>query len=247
MNSYLKTLGNNWNKLASANPMSSILVDNSISNKKWSEEVFFSTGFFEVQDLISTMHHNHIECKKDRALDFGCGIGRLTQALANEFTEVVGVDIAPQMIETAIKLSKLKNCSFKLNISADLRIFESNTFDFIYSNIVLQHIRPTYIFKFIKEMFRIIDNDGLIAFQLPDRLVNPVLELFNNSISKIFLNKLYLLLQLKKDQPIEMYSIRKSKIEDFLCEIGGRIVHIEENRNAGPRWISYTYYVRKSY
>ena len=36
-----------------------------------------------------------------RALDFGCGIGRATIPLAGHFDEVVGVDVAPGMIEQA--------------------------------------------------------------------------------------------------------------------------------------------------
>ena len=35
------------------------------------------------------------------ALDFGCGIGRLSQALAEHFDQVYGVDISPKMIELA--------------------------------------------------------------------------------------------------------------------------------------------------
>ena len=35
------------------------------------------------------------------ALDFGCGVGRMTLALAKRVKRVVGVDIAPQMLALA--------------------------------------------------------------------------------------------------------------------------------------------------
>lgn len=245
MNKYLKTLSTHWDKLASVNPMSSILVDNKKIHKDWLIDNFFSTGYSEMSDLVSTMSRNNISCKKHKAMDFGCGIGRLTQALAEEFDEVVGVDIAPTMIAIAKKHCSKNNCSFRINLSNDLKIFDCNSFDFIYSNIVFQHIRPSYTLNFIKEMLRIVKDDGLIVFQIPDRLNNSVLEFFNNWLSKSLLNKLYRFIMLRQDQPIEMYSIRKEKLEHQLTVLGGTIVYIEENRNAGPKWISYTYFVRK--
>lgn len=247
MNKYIQTLTSNWDKLANIDPMSSILVDNKRENKCWDRQVFFSTGYSEIKDLMNSISRNDISFKRNAAMDFGCGIGRLTKALADEFVEVVGVDIAPKMIEMATKYCTKSNCYFKLNISEDLTMFETNSFDFIYSNIVFQHIKPQYTFLFLKEMLRVIKDDGLIVFQIPDSLINSLLEFFNNRISKLLLNKLYLFIRLRRNLPIEMYSIRKSKIESFLSEIGARIVHIEENRNAGPKWISYTYYVKKSH
>ncbi len=47
-----------------------------------------------------------ISFPKRRALDFGCGVGRLTQALARHFNIVDGVDIAPSMIELANQFNR---------------------------------------------------------------------------------------------------------------------------------------------
>ena len=41
-----------------------------------------------------------------RALDFGCGVGRLSQALAEHFEEVVGVDIAESMVAKAREFNR---------------------------------------------------------------------------------------------------------------------------------------------
>jgi len=50
-----------------------------------------------------------VEPSGGRALDFGCGLGRLTQPLAERFDEAVGVDIAASMIEGARRQSGGRN------------------------------------------------------------------------------------------------------------------------------------------
>jgi ubiquinone/menaquinone biosynthesis C-methylase UbiE len=104
---------------------------------------------------------------RGRALDFGCGVGRLTQPLADHYEEVVGVDIAPSMIELAENLNRRGDrCSYVLNESDDLRAFCDSGFDLIYSNITLQHMEPRYAFRYIKEFLRVLSGDGLLVFYM---------------------------------------------------------------------------------
>lgn len=56
--------------------------------------------------LIEYVRSLNIDCPRKHALDFGCGVGRLTQALAAHFDEVTGVDISPSMIKLAKKYSR---------------------------------------------------------------------------------------------------------------------------------------------
>jgi ubiquinone/menaquinone biosynthesis C-methylase UbiE len=76
-----------------------------------------------------------------RALDFGCGVGRLAQALLPRFERVDGVDIAPSMLELAARYNKdPARCVFHLNERADLALFPDRSFTFIYTSLVLQHV-----------------------------------------------------------------------------------------------------------
>src|SRR5262249_48837046 len=107
-----------------------------------------------------------------RALDFGCGVGRLTQALARHFETVVGVDIAPSMLRGARKYNKFGDrCQYVLNERDDLRLFESNSFDFIYSNRVLQHMRPEYGKSYLREFIRVLSPEGLLVFYMPSEVL----------------------------------------------------------------------------
>ena len=60
------------------------------------------TGEREISLLMHEMRSLGISVNQHgRALDFGCGVGRLTQALARRFDTVVGVDVSPQMVRLA--------------------------------------------------------------------------------------------------------------------------------------------------
>ncbi len=76
-----------------------------------------------------------------RALDFGCGVGRLTLPLARRFEQVVGLDIAPAMLEEAGRNAaahRQDNADFRL--SDDRLSAADGLFDFVLTCIVLQHI-----------------------------------------------------------------------------------------------------------
>ena len=49
----------------------------------------------EVEALFDTIARLGVDVGRERALDFGCGVGRVTQALCEYFTECTGIDIAP--------------------------------------------------------------------------------------------------------------------------------------------------------
>src|SRR4051812_46865197 len=87
-----------------------------------------------------------------RALDFGCGVGRLTQALARHFTHVTGIDISEQMLDLARQYNRHgERVEYALNTRPDLSQWPDHTFDFVYSIITLQHMEPVYARRYIAE------------------------------------------------------------------------------------------------
>src|SRR5688500_17039325 len=137
----IKNLEKNWNLLGKEDPMWAILVSSDKKGNKWKPEEFFASGRKEIDELMHNLESLGLKLNKNKALDFGCGIGRLTQALAFHFEEVSGVDIAKSMIETANRFNQFKErVQYYLNTQDNLSLFSSDSFDFIYTNIVLQHI-----------------------------------------------------------------------------------------------------------
>jgi ubiquinone/menaquinone biosynthesis C-methylase UbiE len=110
--------------------------------RKWTPEEFFATGVVQVNAVMAKIERLGLRVQHDRALDFGCGVGRLTQPLSNYFAEVSGVDISKHMLERARKYDVTGRCKFQLNEQDDLILFPNDSFDFILSLITLQHIEP---------------------------------------------------------------------------------------------------------
>lgn len=100
-------------------------------------------------------------------MDFGCGVGRLTQALAPAFGSVTGIDVSPTMIQLARRLNRYPDrVKYLLNERRDLSALSSATLDFIYSDIVLQHIPPSQSRVFVTEFLRTLRPGGIAVFQL---------------------------------------------------------------------------------
>ncbi len=102
------------------------------------------------------------------ALDFGCGVGRLTQPISERFAHTTGVDIAASMISIAKRHNQHgAKCSYVVNRHPDLRQFGSGTMDFVHSCLVLQHIPSEVSPSYVSEFMRIAKPGGLVVFQVP--------------------------------------------------------------------------------
>ena len=165
----LEELQTHWHEFGKTDPLYAILTDENKAGNKWNPEEFFATGRTEVSELMKYIESLGLPLQSGKALDFGCGVGRLTQALAGYFAEVVGVDIAPSMIELANSYNRYQDkCNYVVNSSGNLTIFSNNEFDFIHSNITLQHIAPAFSQRYIQEFVRLLAQGGLLVFQLPE-------------------------------------------------------------------------------
>jgi SAM-dependent methyltransferase len=169
----LSELQRDWEEFGRIDPLWAILTDPSKKNNRWDPQEFFATGEAEIECLMDRVATLSLSLRRGRALDFGCGVGRLTQALCKHFEQCSGVDIASSMIELAREYNRFGDrCQYYVNAAADLRLFEDDRFDFVYSNIVLQHIPPEYSTRYIREFLRVLTPGGLAAFQLPSEVVH---------------------------------------------------------------------------
>ena len=164
----LSELQRNWNVFGETDPLWSVLTDVRFKNNKWDPVAFFRTGEQEIDAVFAGLDSMGVEVPHGRALDFGCAVGRLTQALCRHFDRCDGVDIAPSMIELARKYDKFPGrCHYHVNDRDDLTLFADNTFDFVYSRLVLQHMQPVYSKKYIREFIRVLSPGGIALFQIP--------------------------------------------------------------------------------
>jgi SAM-dependent methyltransferase len=169
----LEKLRGTWESLAKRDALSAILTDDSKAGGKWDLAEFFATGEAEIDTVLN--HLETLEVLPDfhgSALDFGCGVGRLTQAIARRFQSTVGVDISAEMIRRAESLNQHPRCRFIVNSSGTLP-FADGEFAFIYCNIVLQHVPRRYATNYLREFVRVLADGGVLVFGVQDSFAAP--------------------------------------------------------------------------
>ena len=95
---------------------------------------FFASGEAEIDHQLAIQRSRFGPFEPGSALDFGCGVGRLTRALANRTGRAVGVDVSPSMLAEARKGAHA-TATFRPDLP-------EGRFDWIVSIIVFQHIPP---------------------------------------------------------------------------------------------------------
>jgi ubiquinone/menaquinone biosynthesis C-methylase UbiE len=229
----------NWESLAKSDPLWAILSVPNKKGNKWDINDFLATGKQEIDGLINYMKNAYRFQNWHRALDFGCGIGRLTLPLAQYFDHVVGIDISDTMISMAQDLLNKSDSTIRekieyvLNKSNTLP-FEDSTFDLVYSKIVLQHLHKNDALLYISEFVRILKKDGLAIFQAPSRCFTTLGERFKSHIDTQ-----------EGTAIIEMNLIPIIPVIDTIYKAGGKIMEIKKDYSATEAFESFKYYVSK--
>jgi SAM-dependent methyltransferase len=165
-----------WEAWARADPLWAILSDPSRRGGKWDPIEFFASGVADVELLLQQLEARSIPVNRGRALDFGCGVGRVTQALADQFDSCDGVDISETMIELARAHNRHgDHCRYHVNQAPDLALFDDATFDFVFSTIALQHNPPDVAERYIGEFLRVLSPTGVAVFDMTANLTGSAL------------------------------------------------------------------------
>lgn len=249
--------------------MWAILTVPGLEGNKWDPEAFYKTGRDDINLLFEQLDAAGLKPASGRALDFGCGMGRLSFALADRFAAVDGVDVAPSMIERARQQDRgNQRCTFHLNSNPDLSLFPNDSFDFILTLITLQHMEPQYSHSYIAEFVRVLKPGGILVFQLPCKLkhvptppkavgtpAEPPPENLYKAIRRKFrwlrrlLNPPKQVHQTAPSGPegpvMEMYGTPVQVAKDVVQAAGGRVLKTLDDPSAGVHWENYRYFVTK--
>lgn len=165
----LLEVARSWEELGRRDPLWAILTLPGKSGRRWDADEFFATGREEVARLAALLDRLGVPARRRRALDFGCGVGRLTQALVGPFEEADGVDVAASMLELANGFNRHgARCRYHLNVASDLALFPDAGFDLVYSAYVLQHVPVALAEGYVREFVRLLAPGGVAVFQLPE-------------------------------------------------------------------------------
>lgn len=239
----LRALQRHWETFARRDPYWAVLTEPDKAGNRWDVEEFFRTGRDEIATVMAYLSSLGLEGHRGHALDFGCGVGRLTRALADHFDEVVGLDIAPSMLDLARAHDPLDRCRFLLNDATTLRL-DSNSFDFAYSNIVFQHIEPRHTRRYLAELLRVLKVGGVLLFQLPSEPAPEPTRGLKRLVPRPLRRGLRRLRRLREFPRMECFGIPRGDVEVLLVAAGGTVLDVVPDSSA-PAWRSYRYCVRK--
>ena len=216
-------------------PMYAALSRNAYRGNRWDPEAFFETGRTEIADVIDYVASLGLNPNGGRALDFGCAVGRLTQALAAHFSDVVGVDIASSMIDRARDYNAHGDrVTYLVNTAPDLAQFDSASFDFIYTNKVLQHIPPDHQLGYMREFVRLLRPGGIAVFQTRN---GPVIRPGTLRALAYTLNRRYFrrfAQRIRQRPAYEMHFVARSRVESVIAAAGGRVVDVVDLSRGKP-------------
>jgi SAM-dependent methyltransferase len=243
MTTPLDRLRRTWNSLGQQDPMWAILSDASKTENRWDRDEFFATGRAQIEALLLDLNSLDGTLPRRTALDVGCGIGRLTQALAVHFEHVEGVDIARSMIERA----RLENAygdrvTYTLVEGAALPGVRDRSVDLICCFIVLQHMPPAVALSYVREFVRVLSREGVAVFEIPHRRRGALPQLKKWVPPLRWASAALHRARQRRAPLMEMHVIPRDQVGRTVTAAGGTIVRELTSPDAG--FERCTYYVR---
>jgi SAM-dependent methyltransferase len=230
-----------WDELGRRDPHWAILSEPGRQGS-WDDDEFFATGRAEIDATLKEL--GDLLTVRTAALDFGCGLGRLSQALAVHFDSVTGVDVAASMVEGARARNAFPDrVSYVINVAATLP-FDDATFDFGYSILVLQHIPPKVAAGYISELVRVLRPGGVVVFQELSHRAPTV----RNAVRRVVPKAVLPLLRKARHgwaAPMTMDGVPRGQVTALVEAAGGEVVEVRADASGEPVWKGYRYTVRR--
>jgi SAM-dependent methyltransferase len=149
-----------WRELGATQPYWGVLTQPDYRTENLTPanlEAFYATGAEHIRDIVRRLKAATGKQAGGRALDFGCGAGRLTEAMTAYAKSVTGFDISPGMLAEARKRG---------GKATYVETLPHGPFDWINSFIVLQHIPPARGLALIEDLLARLAPGGLVSLHV---------------------------------------------------------------------------------
>lgn len=160
-----------WERFGKTDPYFAVLTAPEFHGRLSEPEraKFFASGETHIDTILSIIHERlDPSFAPARALDFGCGVGRLLLPLARRCRDVTGVDVSPSMLAEARRNCEAAGAKGVQLVQSDddLSAVEGQ-FDFVHTYIVLQHIPVERGEKFVRKLAAKLLPGGVGMFHVP--------------------------------------------------------------------------------
>ena len=241
----LARLCRDWTKLGLTDPLWAVCVDPDRRGGRWDVGEFMASGQAEIAAVLDRLNQLGICQRRTAALDFGCGAGRLTAALAGYFDSVTGVDISVSMLDAARGLVAAQpGCTFLHNASPDLRVFPDASFDLVYSSLVLQHMPRGMALAYLTEFVRVTRPGGAVVIVVPEApkptLSGLVYTLAPPSVTGLVQRKLF-----GYPAPMQMTTLPARRVRRVVELGGATLVGSDPCAGMGEHWRMKRHFIAK--
>lgn len=141
-------------------------IEKMLRNQTWKS---YESSAYDYARNVDGLHP-HKEVEKFLSLippggsiiDIGCGSGRDVKKFSERGFHVTGIDFSPSMIEIA--KSNAPKATFKILDMHSLNLEE--TFDTVWANASLLHIRKIHLPKVLEKIFSVLNDNGLFYIKM---------------------------------------------------------------------------------
>lgn len=146
-----------WRELGQSQPYWGVLSHPDFRTENLTPErveQFYASGPFHIDPMVEDLRRFTGSAPSGRALDFGCGVGRLAEAMTAYASEVIGLDISPGMLERARARGGKATYTDQT---------PDGPFDWINSFIVFQHIPPARGEAILEDLLSRLAPNGAVS------------------------------------------------------------------------------------
>ncbi|MBC8113784.1 MAG: class I SAM-dependent methyltransferase [Candidatus Saccharimonas sp.] len=139
-------------------------------------------------DFARALSLTHMQTGRDRTVvEIGCGVGRISAVLAERFGRVIGVDVAPTLIEEARRRNERDNVSFEVCDGVHLRPSGASRCHTVFSYEVLYYLNRQSLTAYFIDTFVLLRGGGEFVFHLnmePIRLTTRLSSLLRRAMRR---------------------------------------------------------------
>ena len=226
-----------WTGLGDEEPYWSVLTQPSFKKASFEEhqDAYWNSGQDEVNEFLAWINRNGVSLPPgSTCLEYGCGTGRVTGALAALFQNIIACDISASHLALARQaLSKQASPVQFIHIRSLAALDQLPEFDVLFSILVLQHNPPPLISFILDKLLGRLRPGGIAYFQVPTFRVGYTFKIADYLAEEPL-------------EKVEMHVLPQRRLHEVARNSRCDVLELQPDNKTGVQFISTTVLLRKS-